>query len=418
MAAMTKEELKGYIQEQTLPLIKDTCGPLVADAVREQVEKSLAPLRTSTAFPVSQMGTQPTTTIQRQPGNMIARSIRAFALAKIEGTGTNGMLDVLKRWGDVDMAEEIAGLRSKALAAGVPTAGGYIVPEQYSADIIPLRRAATVVRSAGPRTVPLPNGILNLPKITAGASGFYVGENTAPTVSQPTFGGVTLTAKKLMALVPISNDLIRMSNPAADATVRDDLVRALAVTEDLAFLRGDGVSPTSPKGLRYWAPAANITASAGTSLANMTTDLGQAFVTLMNNNVPMVNWRWLMAPRSYKALALIQNTNGFFVFQQEMTVSRTLLGYPFSVTSSIPINLTVGANSDTSELYLVNFDDCTIGDNMGLMIDASQEASYTVGTTVIPAYPADQTLIRAITEHDFVARDANAIAIINGVRWS
>lgn len=418
MPQMTHDDLKKTIAEQTVPLIKDTCGPLIAEIVAAQLEKSLKD--TKTAFHFGNAATQTTTTqdVKREAGIGFGAIVRSMALSRQEGSGTNGQLEVLKRWGMSDIATSITDSRGKALAAGSATAGGYLVPEQYSADIIPLRRAMTVVRSSGPRTVPLPTGTLNIPKITSGASGSYIGENTNAPKTQQVMGNVALTTKKLAVLVPVSNDLIRMANIAADAMVRDDIVRALAVTEDAAFLRGDGTGGT-PKGLRYWAPPANISASAGTTLANMTTDLGTLMVALMNNNVPMINWRWVFAPRIWKALFTVQNANGFYVFQNEMAVNKTLWGFPFSMTTSIPINQTVGANSDCSEVYLVNFDDMTIGDNLNLTIDVSQEAAYNDGSgTIIPTFQQDQTVIRAIAEHDFAARDANAIAIVNGVRWS
>jgi HK97 family phage major capsid protein len=414
MPQMTQDDLKKFVAEQTLPLIKDTCGALIADVVREQVEKAVAAGRAN-PLAAALDGSKTTETAKREPGFAFARAVRALACAKMEMSNPGA---VMKRWGGSDdIIAEFVGAQEKALAAGSASAGGFLVPEQYSAEIIPLRRAMTVVRSSGPRTVPLPTGTLNLPKITAGASGSYIGENVNAPKSQQTLGNVKLTTKKLAVLVPVSNDLVRMANPAADGMVRDDIVRALAVTEDLAFLRGDGTNG-SPKGIRYWAPTANISASAGTTLANISTDLGQAMVTLMNGNIPQINWRWIFAPRTYKALFTVQNTNGFYVFQNEMAINKTLWGYPFSVTTNVPITLTLGANSDTSEVALVNFDDMTIGDNLTLTIDVSQDAAYNDGSGVVPAFQADQTVIRAIAEHDFAARDANAIAIINGVRWS
>jgi HK97 family phage major capsid protein len=48
-----------------------------------------------------------------------------------------------------------------------------------------------------------------VPKITGGSTAGYVGENANITKTQPTTGQITLTFKKLAALVPISNDLLR-----------------------------------------------------------------------------------------------------------------------------------------------------------------------------------------------------------------
>ena len=44
MAAMTKEELKQYINEITLPLIKEHAGPQVGEIVEASLAKALAPI--------------------------------------------------------------------------------------------------------------------------------------------------------------------------------------------------------------------------------------------------------------------------------------------------------------------------------------------------------------------------------------
>lgn len=413
MPIMTKEELTAHIRETVIPLVKDTVGASIADVVSAQVQK-LAEERTPPAWAKQLFGGSQSNQAARDKGVGFGRIVRAFAFARQQGTGAEGAIKNLQAWGDADLADQV---RERALGAASSPAGGYLVPVQQAAEVIELRRAATVVRALGPRVLPLPTGTMQIPKITAGASGSYIGENTNATKSQQTFGNVLLTAKKLAVLVPISNDLIRNSSPQADMVVRDDVVRSLAVTEDAAFIRADGTNG-QPKGLRYWAPAGNIVASAGTSLTNMTADLGNAMLALMNANTPAGNWAWIFSPRSWKALTTIQNTNGFYVFRDEMVQAKTLWGFPFRVTTSVPITLTVGANSDCSEVYLANFDDLAIGDNLQLSIDVSQEAAYYDGSGVVAAFSQDQTVIRAIAEHDFVARYADAISVITGVRWS
>jgi HK97 family phage major capsid protein len=261
----------------------------------------------------------------------------------------------------------------------------------------------------------MPTGTFHLPKVASGVTGGYIGENVNAPNSTPTLSENVLTWKKLAVTTAISNDLIRYGSPAADAVVRDDIVRSLAVSEDAAFLRGNGTGG-APKGLRYWAAPANIIAGAAASLANSATDMGKLLLALMNNNVPAGNWGWLFAPRTYMYLNTVQTTTGAFAYRDEMSTGK-FYGYPFKMTSSIPINLTVGANADCSEIYLVNFDDMALGDSQRLTIDVSTEAAYHNGSSVVASFSLDQFVVRAIAEHDFVARDPNAIAVLTGVRW-
>jgi HK97 family phage major capsid protein len=136
-----------------------------------------------------------------------------------------------RRFGDSGVA--------KALAAGVGSAGGFTVPENYVAELIEFLRPASVVRRMGARQIPLNNGSATMPKLTSGAQAGYVGENQDIEVTEASFGQLKMSAKKLAALVPISNDLIRFSSPQADAIVRDDLIGAVAQAEDSNFLRSD-----------------------------------------------------------------------------------------------------------------------------------------------------------------------------------
>jgi len=267
----------------------------------------------------------------------------------------------------------------------------------------------------GAVTIPMATGTLNIPKLAGGGSASYIGENTDIGVTQPTFGTVQLTWKKLAAIVPISNDLLRFSSPAADSIVRDDLVMAMALREDAAFIRDDGVGNV-PKGLRSWAPVSNIIpATTGTpTLATVTTDLGKLILALKKANVRFIRPGWLMSPRTEMFLLTLRDGNGNFAFRPEMLAGR-LFSYPYAVTTQIPENLGVGENE--SEIYLVDFADAIIGESTQLIIDASTEASYYQDDALHSAFSLDQTLIRVIAEHDFAMRHEESVAVLTGVTW-
>jgi HK97 family phage major capsid protein len=339
-----------------------------------------------------------------------------LAAAKQNGGGADMALDIMKQWGDGDLSEYMKAHREKAMAAGEAIAGGFLVPDQFSQDVIDLLRPMSVVRGLGPVSMPMPTGTMRVPKITSGSTGYYIGENSTITKSQVATGQLTLTWKKLAALVPISNDLLRFSSPGADAIVRDDMVRSIAQRENAAFLRGDGTS-ASPKGLRYWAPAANIIAANSTvNLANVTVDLGKLILQLKNNNIPMTRPAWIMSPRSEHYLATVQNGNGFFVFRDEVLSGR-LWGFPLAVTTEVPVNLTDGGGTNESEIYLVDMADAVIGEAKSSSVDSSGEAAYTAGGSLVSSYSQDQTVIRAIAEHDFAMRREESVTLLNQCTW-
>jgi HK97 family phage major capsid protein len=137
----------------------------------------------------------------------------------------------------------------------VGTAGGILVPEQLSREIIGYLRNISVIRGHV-RSLQF-KGSMVIPSVEQGTTASYLSEIADDNAQDLTLGQHRLTERKLRALVAVSNDLLRNSDPGADAAVRDDLANALAEGENLAFIRGQGLN-NSPKGLRYWALAANV----------------------------------------------------------------------------------------------------------------------------------------------------------------
>lgn len=341
---------------------------------------------------------------KREQGHALSRIIRSLAASK--GDSRRAAEHCEKVFGD----EEIA----KALAAGSGAAGGFLVPDNFSAEIIEFLRPVSVVRRMGAVTVPLANGNLTMPKQTGGAAASYIGENTNIPVSQPTFGQIKLSAKKLVALTPISNDLIRFASSAADSLVRSDLVAAIGQAEDVYLLRSDGTG-AGPKGVKFWAPLANrLTINPTVNLENVTKDASRLMLQLLNANVRMVRPGWIMAPRTKMFLGDLRDGNGNKAFPE---IERNeFRGYPIGVSTNVPINLAVTGTNE-SELYFIDFADVLIGEVPGLSIDISSDAAYHDGSNVVAAFSLDQTVIRVIMQNDLAVRHAESVALFTDVKW-
>lgn len=439
---MKVEDLHAHIKATVSDVIKAEVGPMVKEALDESLKTNLAesheqPGRTvkeveleklvkelqAKAKGPSELSQYTGKKRERQKGEAIGACVRA---AKRAHNDYDGTIFQLKRDGHEDLAElfvetaKLYGDQVKAMTAGDPETGGILIPQAVSAEVIDLLRARVVVRNMNPVILPMPNGNFRLPKKTNGTNSYYVGESTSPTTSAVKTGNVLLSFKKQMTLVPSSNDLFRYSSPGADQLIRNDIVSESAVRQDQAFLRDPGTDST-PKGLRYWAALNSVFLGTGSTggdanLTAMTATLSRLMLKLLENNIPMANVHWIMSPRTYMNLTSTRTTNGPYAFRDEM-MRGTLWGYGFTVSTTVPNTLTEGANSDTSELYLVDAGEIVIGDAERLMIDASDIAAYEEGGTVKAAYSRDETVIRAISEHDLVVRRAEAVAVATGIRW-
>lgn len=121
------------------------------------------------------------------------------------------------------------------------TAGGYLVPDVVSASIIRLVEDRGVARRNA-RMIPLGGGENKFPRRITGTTGYFVGESSSTTQSNPTLDLVQLNPKKLSAKttmpVELSEDaIINVGDWAAE-----EIAYAFADTEDACMFIGDGTS--------------------------------------------------------------------------------------------------------------------------------------------------------------------------------
>lgn len=307
---------------------------------------------------------------------------------------------------------------SAALSGATEAAGGVTIPRPMAAELIELLRARVVVRAAGARTFPMPAGQVRHAKQTAPATATYVAENAAIPSSEPTFDKLDQSFKKLTGLVPVGNSLLRHSGFAMAQMVRDDLLKVMALREDLAFIRGDG-SANTPRGIRNWLLPANWIAGLNSGIAATATAAETALRSVVSRvedaNVALINPGWIMRASTKNWLANVQNAQGNKLFPS-IEANGQLLGARIHTTTQVPNNLATAG--DETEVYFGEFSEAMIGDSMEMSIGVSTEAGYYDGSNYVSAFQNDLTLMRAISEHDFALEHDVAFAGFNAKGWS
>lgn len=392
-----KEELKN--------LILDT----VSEKIDASVEKAVAPMKEQASDwmkKINATGRERDVLEKGSNGIGAGRIVRALAAAK--GDPARAAKFAAKAWKD-DLGDVIV----KSLQAQDFDQGGALIPPTMEAEVIELLRAKVVVRAAGGRNVPLTNGTATFRKQTGTIAAAYVGESQDIGTSLPSVGQITLTARKLAAIVPISNDLLLYdASPAADAFVRDDLVASIAIKEDVTFLYGTGTQDT-PKGIRYWTNSANVTNSNGTTATQIESDFRDLLNSLQTNNAPMIRPVFFMNPRSKNFLANLRDANGNLIYPETRGANPTVYGFPIFTSTSIPINL----NGSQTEIIFADMSEVLIGDASGLAISMDSSASYVESGSLVSAFSRDETLIRAIARHDLGVRHDVSLAVKTAVAW-
>ena len=313
---------------------------------------------------------------------------------------------------------------ARALNSGITGEGGALIPQDFMADLIELLRAMTAVRGANPMEVGMPMGNLTIPRLAGGATASYQNELDDIAVSQERFDDVNFVAKKLTAMVPVSNDLIRRAPIGVEEVVRDDLVQTIARREDLAFLRGDG-SDKGPIGMRHLCLPANLitvtampaTPAPGDQLTAILAGASAAILALQNGMSRMIRPCWIMAPTIARFLATARDQVGGFYFKDEIA-RGTFEGYPIRLTQQIPTNLAIATFANGSEIYFVDMADFVIADTYNVVVDASDVAAYNDGTSMVSAFQRDQSLFRVIAEHDVNMRHLQSLVVLLTQDWA
>ncbi|WP_235842836.1 phage major capsid protein [Cereibacter sphaeroides] len=254
------------------------------------------------------------------------------------GVAAGFMVQALARTkGDRDKAARLLeaeghGAISAALSGASEGAGGVTIPRPQAAELIEMLRARVVVRASGARTLPMPAGEMRHAKQMGSAVAAYAAENAAIAPSQPSFDKIDQSFKKLLGMVPIGNSLLRHSGVAMAQLVRDDLLKVMALREDLAFLRGDGSADT-PKGLRHWMLPANWSAApVAATPAAAEAAIRRAVSLVEDADVGMVAPGWIMRASTKNWLASLKDPNGNPLFPS-IGASAQLMGFPIRTSS-------------------------------------------------------------------------------------
>ena len=133
------------------------------------------------------------------------------------------------------------GLEIKAMTENVNTAGGFLVPDEFSTTLIDLREQYGVLRKFA-QIEPMARDTKLIPRRTGGLTTYWVGEGASITASDVSLDQVQLTAKKLVALAVFSNELSEDAFISIGDMLAREIAYAFAKAEDAAGFMGDGTS--------------------------------------------------------------------------------------------------------------------------------------------------------------------------------
>lgn len=150
-----------------------------------------------------------------------------------------------KSWVRRDYDEESSRV-FKALVEGTDAEGGYLVPAPLAAEVWRVLPDISVMRRIA-RTIPMSSQTLQLNNLAARPHAYWTSEYAQKTTSSADFGQTTLTANKLVALLPVTHELLADANINLANFVIELFAEAIGLEEDNKFFTGSGTG--QPRGI-------------------------------------------------------------------------------------------------------------------------------------------------------------------------
>lgn len=274
--------------------------------------------------------------------------------------------------------------------------GGFLVPDEFRAELLRISLESAVVRPRA-RVIPMSSATLRFPAIDSttnvgsvfGGITVYRTEEGADLIeSQATFDQIKLEVTKQTALATVTNELVRDAAGGFAMYVEQMFPEAIAFFEDVDFLKGTGVGE----------PLGSLTAHP--AMIAVAKETAQPTATILWENVLKMYARmlpsslaravWVVTPDAFVQLATMAlnvGVGGSAVWLTDATgaPTLTLLGRPVVVSEKAPGVL--GAQGDIS---FVDFGLYLIGDRQQMSIESSEHVKF----------GSDKTQFRVIQRND------------------
>lgn len=286
---------------------------------------------------------------------------------------------------EAGVQDRIVKLRNAAASSGEPSGGGFLVPEEFRAELLQLSLETGVVRPRA-RIVPMSTSRVLYPTVDStsnastvfgGVQAYWTPESGTMTDTAADFGRIALEAWKLTAFANVPNELIADSAVSFEAFMRSAFPEALAWYEDDAFIRGTGAG--QPEGF--------LNANASVEVAK---ESGQAADTIVWENIVKMYSRmlpqslnravWVVSPDTFPELAtmaLSVGTGGGPIWLNNGVSGppATILGRPVVISEKVP------ALGDAGDINFVDFSYYLIGDRQALTVESSPHYRFQNGET-------------------------------------
>jgi HK97 family phage major capsid protein len=251
------------------------------------------------------------------------------------------------------------GVEARALNEGSNAAGGAVVPEEFANRVIRLVETYGTFPGAA-ESVSMTRDTMVIPKRLSGTTAYFVGEGSSITESEPTYGNVSLVAKKLAVGCRMSTEVVEDALVSLADAVATEFATSLAYRIDLCGWLGDGTSQYGGingivNKINDGTHTASVVSAASGNTAFETLDI-EDFLAAMGK-LPIYARQgaaWYVSPAGYAAsiARLKYAAGGNTVENLGGAAGESFLGYPVRMVHVM--NSTLGADSSKVKVLFGN----------------------------------------------------------------
>ena len=302
------------------------------------------------------------------------------ALDELEGTKSFGDWLLSVQRADRERLTKVYN-STKDLVEGTGTAGGYLVPEEYLAEMVSVADPFQEVVYPRARRIPGMRRSIRIPVLDqtsapaasykieyyGGVYAHWTEEAGAKTEVEPSFKQLELVAHKLAGFTQASDELMADSAVGIDALLRQLFAGAVRFRRDYAYLRGTGIG--QPLGILN--SGALLTTPRDVANQISANDIHSLMQIFLPTSMGGPNTAWVISQTCMEFIfALGDGTNWLFADDMHNKPSLMLYGIPIIWTEKLPALGTQG------DILLADFSYYYIYDRTGLAIDVSQHYAF------------------------------------------
>lgn len=308
----------------------------------------------------------------------------------------------------------------KAMNEGTGSAGGFVVPEEWAAEVFRVVEDFGIIPKLATK-FPMVSSTLNVPRLSSSVSVYWPGEGAVGTSAQPVFEQVILSAKTLVGITPMSNELLADANVSVVNLLTTLFAESIAGELDNQGLAGSGAPFTgilNDAGVTVFAPAngggfstftgCSTPDNARTLISKVKPWALQGAVFVMHRTVWALFQTAAPTNSPYYLSSfnpvLTGNTaaNGTQAFP--LAVAGSLWGYPVLLSDKMPTTTAVS----TKYVIFGNLAHIFMGTRSDLAVAISQEA--TVDT--VNLFAANMSAVRVTTRVALAVGLPTAFAVL------